>query len=84
MPYIQNLPKTEDRTVDFLSRDDTGETLVYIHIGGTHEKELEEALDAIYFDTSSSRDFHLVDVKRSKNLYSAMVVMLPKRSPIKF
>jgi hypothetical protein len=49
------------------------QTTIYIHIGGQNFKELEEALDCIYFD--NKRSFNIVDIKKQPHLVSALVVM---------
>jgi hypothetical protein len=82
MPYIEDLQRTGVRVVDHLSSEESGETIIYIHVGGRHEAELKEALDAIYFD--NTRTFKLVDIKSNRNLLSAFIVMEPKKTPIKF
>lgn len=79
--YLRHLEKTNIAVADTLSSTPPIDTLVYINIGGRNQVELEEALDSIYFD--DSRNFKLVDIKRSNNLVSALVV-LEKLQPIKF
>lgn len=82
MPYLQNLERVGIQFSDALSREESGETVIYIHVGGKYDTELKEALECIYFD--NTRDFRLVDIKNNRNFLSAMVIMTPKKVPIKF
>lgn len=81
MTYLKELQKTNMAVADTLSSVPPVETLIYIHVGGRNQVELEEALDAIYLD--NSRNFKLVDIKRNNNLITALVVM-EKIQPVKF
>ena len=81
MAHLKELKHTILSVADTLSHQPPAETLIYIHIGGSSQLELEEALDCIYFD--DKRTFKLVEIKRAFNLVSALVVM-ERISPVKF
>ena len=74
MPHISELEMSRfDKFVDSMTRADPTETLIYINIGGAYDSELEQALNAIYFD--NTRKFELVEIKRSKGLIGVLVGM---------
>jgi len=81
MAHLKELQKTILSVADTLSHQPPAETLVYIHIGGNSVDELEDALDCIYFD--DRRNFKLVEIKRSFQLISALIVM-ERITPVKF
>lgn len=73
MAYLKDLEKTTIGVADTLSNTPPKDTLIYIHIGGETQQELNEALDCLFFD--DRRTFKLVDLKHMNNLVSALVVL---------
>ena len=84
MTYLKNLNKSVMNNLsECLSHIPSNDTLIYIHIGGARDDELETALDCIFLD--DRRIFRLVDIKKQPHLISALVVLEPtERPPIKF
>lgn len=79
MGYINDLPNAVDKSfVDgIINKSD--ETMIYINVCGPFNSELEEALNAIYFD--NTREFELIQIKRLDKFMGALIAMKHKTAP---